>query len=179
MTEEMKKAAIDALKFQADICSDEGPSFPHALHYLPSGKLDMIAFDSSFMASIPEKNKLSQVLLAKLLKDGGVLAFVSDGWQAQLPPGKKRSELPDNVGQWPAEYRRECLMCFVNQVGQRGVYVNQPYTRKSKSEIVLSEIEWDYPQTSARFLFDLRQPALDNALMDAMFKIPGASNKIH
>lgn len=161
MTPEMKAAALKAFDFQAD-CIKDKESLPHGILYKPDDTVNVYAFDDDFMSTAPKKEMLAALILRELIEHGGVYAMCSDGWGARLPPGMSRQEMPENIGEWPEQYRTEMLLCWVNQIGHKGCHARRVYKRTA-SGIVFQEIEW-IGEMRGRFAFDLTQASLDRAM---------------
>lgn len=165
MTPKMKEAAEKALQYQGLALKDDS-HLAHGIMLKPDGTVNMYGIDNDFMSSWQNKNKLALMLLKEMFEHKGPLAFASDAWKGVLPPWMDRAAMPNDLGDWPAEFRSEVLMCCVNQVGEKGAYAEQRYTR-CKGQIVLGRISWEMP-ASGRFVFDLRHRNLKRAVADAV-----------
>lgn len=168
MTPEMKETMEKVFALQV-IALETESVFSHGLLRKPDGSHNVYSFDPDFMSEWQKKNQLAAMMLRELFEHKGVFAFSSDAWQTRLPEGKRREDMPKSLGEWPAEYRREIILCCANQIGQRGASAQQVYERKG-SKIVLQEIEWDMPFAAGRFIFDLTNTNLDKAIAVALNK---------
>jgi hypothetical protein len=171
MTPEMHDAISKALQFQRGAIADGSHALAHGFLYAPDGKVNVYAFDDHFFSTWQEKNKISALMLAELFKHGGVYAFVCEGWHSTLPEGVRREALPSDMGAWPAEYRSECLMCCCNAVGHKGVFIEQPFTRRANGKPHFGKILWEREDLMHnRFAFDLTDPNLEHLRTEAMMR---------
>jgi hypothetical protein len=170
LTPEMRDAISQALDFQRKFMSDGTHALAHAVQVLPDKSVNMYAFDDSFFADWREKNKIGLHLIHALFqRGGGAIAFVCEGWAGHQPEHVSADDLPTDLGEWPAEYRSECLFATANQIGHKGVFVEQRFTRKPNGKPQWGKVDWAGHRVMAgRFMYDLTSGDVRRAIHDVL-----------
>lgn len=159
--EQYRKQVDSCLELQREsVKADSG--IAHALIESAAGEITVMAFTNDFMESAEGKNTLAGQLFRKLLElRGKCVVFCSDAWSSNLPPGVALSQMPEDMGLWPASYRSEMLICTVNALGSPGELARQRYTRNESGKPVFGVLEIERNVKFNRFVFDLRQEVLE------------------
>ena len=144
--------------FQHSVMEDgEETRLNHAVLVHPDEKISMYALDMSMFGDWETKNKLMAVLVKDLYdKQGLCLALVTEGFGGKCPPHVDPKTLPDDLSQWPEEFRESVLLCSANAPNAQGIACHQVFHRRPGNVTYDPIVWWDMTVQSQRFCYDFR-----------------------
>ena len=155
------------LAFMQDLVREDLGSFPHLFIIRPEGKLEALALPPNCLRK--KSGKLAARLAILYAPKAGMRAVLLCGevrLERQTPVVESR-DLSPGIKDSPEYPRQDCIGCWANAMGRRGIFLAQPYRRRKGESVFEPVQEVPASESMTRFSFDLTDGNVDAAIAQA------------